>query len=82
MNLEESEYHMILTQDRSSAFKIVAELYSFKTNPNLLTVYNYEDEAVEEMIRISEKKGYKTPISRVFMAEHWDSIGETEEENH
>ncbi|KAG7541823.1 hypothetical protein ISN45_Aa07g018700 [Arabidopsis thaliana x Arabidopsis arenosa] len=59
MNLEESEYHMILTQDRSSAFKIVAELYSFKTNPNLLTVYNYEDEAVEEMIRISEKKGIK-----------------------
>ncbi|CAH8275656.1 unnamed protein product [Arabidopsis lyrata] len=59
MNLEESEYHMILTQDRSSAFKIVAELYSFKTNPNLLTVYNYEDEAVEEMIRISEKKGVK-----------------------
>ncbi|CAL9226512.1 unnamed protein product [Arabidopsis halleri] len=59
MNLEESEYHMILTQDRSSAFKIVAELYSFKTNPNLLTVYNYEDEAVEEMIKISEKKGIK-----------------------
>ncbi|XP_010448794.1 PREDICTED: molybdenum cofactor sulfurase-like [Camelina sativa] len=59
MNLDESEYHMILTQDRSSAFKIVAELYSFKTNPNLLTVYNYEDEAVEEMIRISEKKGVK-----------------------
>ncbi|KAF8045405.1 hypothetical protein N665_5007s0002 [Sinapis alba] len=59
MNLEESEYDMILTQDRSSAFKILAELYSFKTNPNLLTVYNYEDEAVEEMIRISEKKGVK-----------------------
>ncbi|CAH8360121.1 unnamed protein product [Eruca vesicaria subsp. sativa] len=59
MNLEESEYHMILTQDCSSAFKILAELYSFKTNPNLLTVYNYQDEAVEEMIRISEKKGVK-----------------------
>ncbi|VVB12004.1 unnamed protein product [Arabis nemorensis] len=59
MNLDESEYHMILTQDRCSAFKIVAELYSFKTNPNLLTVYNYEDEAVQEMIRISEKKGIK-----------------------
>ncbi|KFK39267.1 hypothetical protein AALP_AA3G222200 [Arabis alpina] len=59
MNLEESEYDMILTQDRCSAFKIVAELYSFKTNPNLLTVYNYEDEAVQEMIRISEKKGIK-----------------------
>ncbi|CAH8354302.1 unnamed protein product [Eruca vesicaria subsp. sativa] len=59
MNLEESEYHMILTQDRSSAFKILAELYCFKTCPNLLTVYNYEDEAVEEMIRISEKKGVK-----------------------
>ncbi|CAN8325642.1 unnamed protein product [Cochlearia groenlandica] len=57
MNLEETEYHMVLTQDRSSAFKILAELYSFETNPNLLTVYNYEDEAVEEMIRISEKKG-------------------------
>lgn len=59
MNLEESEYDMILTQDRSSAFKILAELYSFKTNPNLLTVYNYEDEAVEGMIRITEKKGVK-----------------------
>ncbi|KAG2240435.1 hypothetical protein Bca52824_090753 [Brassica carinata] len=59
MNLEESEYDMILTKDRSSAFKILAELYSFKTNPNLLTVYNYEDEAVEGMIRISEKKGVK-----------------------
>ncbi|XP_006283352.2 molybdenum cofactor sulfurase [Capsella rubella] len=66
MNLDESEYHMILTQDRSSAFKIVAELYSFKTNPNLLTVYNYEDEAVEEMIRISEKKGVK-PESAEFL---------------
>uniref|UniRef100_A0A1J3FXN3 Molybdenum cofactor sulfurase n=1 Tax=Noccaea caerulescens TaxID=107243 RepID=A0A1J3FXN3_NOCCA len=59
MNLEESEYHMILTQDRSSAFKLLAELYSFKTNSSLLTVYNYEDEAVEEMIRITEKKGIK-----------------------
>ncbi|KAL0688110.1 hypothetical protein Bca4012_087787 [Brassica carinata] len=59
MNLEESEYDMILTQDRSSAFKTVAELYCFRTNPNLLTVYNYEDEAVEGMIRISEKKGVK-----------------------
>ncbi|KAG2318538.1 hypothetical protein Bca52824_011751 [Brassica carinata] len=65
MNLEESEYHMILTQDRSSAFKILAELYCFKTCPNLLTVYNYEDEAVEEMIRISDKKGIK-PIAAEF----------------
>ncbi|XP_056848823.1 uncharacterized protein LOC108819964 [Raphanus sativus] len=47
------------SQDRSSTFKILAELYCFKTCPNLLTVYNYEDEAVEEMIRISEKKGVK-----------------------
>ncbi|KAH0941646.1 hypothetical protein HID58_001283 [Brassica napus] len=71
MNLEESEYDMILTQDRSSAFKILAELYSFKTNPNLLTVYNYEDEAVESMIRISEKKGVK-PKSAEFS---WPSTG-------
>ncbi|ESQ29410.1 hypothetical protein EUTSA_v10024028mg, partial [Eutrema salsugineum] len=71
MNLEESEYHMILTQDRSSAFKILAELYYFKTYPNLLTVYNYEDEAVEEMIRISEKKGIK-PESAEFS---WPSTG-------
>ncbi|KAL1201643.1 Molybdenum cofactor sulfurase [Cardamine amara subsp. amara] len=75
MNLEESEYHMILTQDRSSAFKIVAELYSFKKNPNLLTVYNYEDEAVEEMIRISEKKGIK-PESAEFSWPNTEIVSE------
>ncbi|KAJ8771400.1 hypothetical protein K2173_026577 [Erythroxylum novogranatense] len=57
LRISESDYSMVFTANRTSAFKLVAESYPFKTSKRLLTVYDYESEAVEAMINSSEKKG-------------------------
>ncbi|CAK7337195.1 unnamed protein product [Dovyalis caffra] len=57
LNISENDYSMVFTANRTSAFKLLAESYPFKTNRKLLTVYDYESEAVEAMINSSEKKG-------------------------
>ncbi|KAG5230617.1 hypothetical protein OIU76_022641 [Salix suchowensis] len=57
LNISENDYSMVFTANRTSAFKLLAESYPFKTSRKLLTVYDYESEAVEAMIDSSEKKG-------------------------
>ena len=57
LNVSENDYSMVFTANRTSAFKLLAESYPFKTSRKLLTVYDYESEAVEAMINSSEKKG-------------------------
>ncbi|OVA12375.1 hypothetical protein BVC80_1795g16 [Macleaya cordata] len=64
LNVSETEYHMVFTANRASAFKLLAESYPFQSNRRLLTVYDYESEAVEGMIEKSQKRG-----ARVMSAE-------------
>ncbi|KAK4743486.1 hypothetical protein SAY87_001487 [Trapa incisa] len=64
LNISETDYSMVFTANRTSAFKLVAESYPFQTSRKLLTVYDYESEAVEAMINSSEKRG-----ARVMSAE-------------
>ncbi|XP_059661698.1 molybdenum cofactor sulfurase-like [Cornus florida] len=57
MNISEDDYSMVFTANQSSAFRLLADTFPFQSNQNLLTVYDYENEAVEVMIRSSEKRG-------------------------
>ncbi|XP_024164025.1 molybdenum cofactor sulfurase [Rosa chinensis] len=57
LNISENDYSMVFTANRTSAFKLVAESYPYKTSRKLLSVYDYESEAVESMINSSEKRG-------------------------
>ncbi|KAJ9706665.1 hypothetical protein PVL29_001912 [Vitis rotundifolia] len=45
MNISEADYSMVFTANQSSAFKLLADVYPFQSNQNLLTVYDYENEA-------------------------------------
>ncbi|KAF5743570.1 hypothetical protein HS088_TW08G00154 [Tripterygium wilfordii] len=56
-NISENEYSLVFTANRTSAFKLLAESYPFQSSRKLLTVYDYQSEAVEAMITSSEKKG-------------------------
>ncbi|XP_030472496.1 molybdenum cofactor sulfurase [Syzygium oleosum] len=60
MNVSESDYAMVFTANQSSAFKLLAESYSFHSNTNLLTVYDHENEAVELMLESARKRGAHT----------------------
>ncbi|XVF52807.1 hypothetical protein PTKIN_Ptkin05aG0048400 [Pterospermum kingtungense] len=57
MNISEADYTMVLTANQSSAFKLLAESYPFRSSQNLLTVYDYQSEAVKVMIESSKKRG-------------------------
>ncbi|KAE8717144.1 protein HOTHEAD-like [Hibiscus syriacus] len=57
LNVSESDYSMVFTANKTSAFKLVAESYPFRSNRKLLSVYDYESEAIESMTKSSEKKG-------------------------
>ncbi|KAI5328779.1 hypothetical protein L3X38_028176 [Prunus dulcis] len=57
MNISECDYAMVFTANQSSAFKLLADSYPFQQNPSLLTVYDYECEAVDVMTESSKKKG-------------------------
>ncbi|KAL3373605.1 hypothetical protein AABB24_005542 [Solanum stoloniferum] len=57
LNMSTNEYSMVFTANRSSAFKLIAESYPFKTSRKLLTVYDHESEALETMVNTSEKRG-------------------------
>ncbi|EYU39001.1 hypothetical protein ABFS82_01G080500 [Erythranthe guttata] len=57
MNLYEEDYSLVFTANQSSAFKILADSYPFQSNQNLLTVYDYENEAVRAMVDSATKRG-------------------------
>ncbi|KAF5200340.1 Pyridoxal phosphate (PLP)-dependent transferases superfamily protein [Thalictrum thalictroides] len=70
LNICEDDYSMVFTANRTSAFKLLAESYPFQSNKRLLTVYDYESEAVRSMIDNSQKRGAK-----VLTAEYsWPSM--------
>lgn len=56
MNISEVDYTMILTTNQSHAFKLLADSYPFHSKSNLLTVYDYKNDAVEAMIESSKKR--------------------------
>lgn len=56
LNISENDYSMVFTANRTSAFKLLAESYPFQSR-RLLTVYDYQSEAVEAMTNSSAKKG-------------------------
>ena len=57
LNLQESEYSMVFTSSRESAFKLLAESYPFHVKKKLLTVYDHECEAVSRMEETAKKNG-------------------------
>ncbi|XP_043701195.1 uncharacterized protein LOC122651480 [Telopea speciosissima] len=57
LNISDTDYHMVFTANRASAFKLLAESYPFQSNRRLLTVYDYDSEAVRAMIDSSQKRG-------------------------
>lgn len=57
LNISENDYSVVLTANRTSAFRLVAESYPFGSCKKLLTVYDHDSEAVEAMISSSEKRG-------------------------
>ncbi|CAM6050223.1 unnamed protein product [Sphagnum compactum] len=59
MNVNEAEYSMVFTSSGGSAYKLLAESYPFHTNNRLLTLYDYESEAVNWMVETARDKGAK-----------------------
>ncbi|XP_040990244.1 molybdenum cofactor sulfurase-like [Juglans microcarpa x Juglans regia] len=57
MNISQVDYNLVLTANQSSAFKLLADCYPFQYNRNLLTVYDYQSEAVEMMTKSSKNRG-------------------------
>ncbi|XP_024990520.1 molybdenum cofactor sulfurase, partial [Cynara cardunculus var. scolymus] len=75
LNVSDEDYFMLITANKSSAFKIVSEAYPFQTSRKLLTVYDYKSEAVDAMVTTSEKRGarimsaeFKWPRLRIHTA--------------
>ncbi|KAF6149295.1 hypothetical protein GIB67_026151 [Kingdonia uniflora] len=59
LHISPTDYAMVFTVNRTSAFKLLSESYPFQSNKKLLTVYDYKSEAVEAMINNSQKRGAK-----------------------
>jgi len=59
LSIQESEYTMVLTVSRGSAFRLLAESYPFQQNQRLLTMYDYESESVNWMAQSAREKGAK-----------------------
>ncbi|XP_050377907.1 molybdenum cofactor sulfurase-like [Argentina anserina] len=56
MNISEVDYSLVFTANQSSAFKLLADSYPFQNNPNLLSVYDYKNEAVDVMAESCKKR--------------------------
>ncbi|XP_009616549.1 uncharacterized protein [Nicotiana tomentosiformis] len=70
MNISKHDYSMVFTANQSSAFKLLDDSYPFESNHNLVTAYDYENEAVEGMIDSAKRKG-----ARVVSAEFsWPNL--------
>ncbi|XP_024396536.1 uncharacterized protein [Physcomitrium patens] len=60
MNLSDSDYSMVFTASRVTAYKLLAESYPFHVNNRLLTVYDYESDAVSSMVETAKENRAKT----------------------
>ncbi|KAF2297650.1 hypothetical protein GH714_001930 [Hevea brasiliensis] len=76
MNISEDDYNMVFTANQSSAFKLLADSYPFQSHRNLLTVYDYENEAVKVMIESSEKKGAQSRMTGARYSYFWMSMAQ------
>ncbi|XP_058080366.1 uncharacterized protein LOC131228608 [Magnolia sinica] len=59
LNIPESEYGLVFTVSRGSAFRLLAESYPFETNKKLLTMFDYESQSVNWMAQRAKEKGAK-----------------------
>jgi len=59
LSIPTSEYTMVFTVSRGSAFKLLAESYPFHQNRRLVTVYDYESQSVNWMAEGAKNKGAK-----------------------
>jgi len=64
LKIPEDEYTMVCTANRTTAFRLLAESYSFQSGRQLLPVYDYESEAVAAMAESARRRGAEvTPAS-------------------
>ncbi|KAF7074833.1 hypothetical protein CFC21_079650 [Triticum aestivum] len=59
LNIPESEYCLVFTVSRGSAFRLLAECYPFATNKKLLTMFDHESQSVNWMAQSARDKGAK-----------------------
>lgn len=59
LSIPSSDYTMVFTVSRGSAFKLLAESYPFHQNRRLVTVYDYESQSVNWMADVAKNKGAK-----------------------
>ncbi|XP_024975650.1 uncharacterized protein LOC112513580 [Cynara cardunculus var. scolymus] len=59
LNVPESEYGLVFTVSRGSAFKLLAESYPFQSNKKLLTMNDHESQSVNWMAQKAKSKGAK-----------------------
>ncbi|KAK8952235.1 hypothetical protein KSP39_PZI004762 [Platanthera zijinensis] len=71
LKISADDYFMVCTSNRTTAFSLVAETYPFQSNDRLLTVYDYESEAVTPMSECAQRRGAKV-MSASFT---WPSLG-------
>ncbi|PAN36543.1 hypothetical protein PAHAL_6G291400 [Panicum hallii] len=57
LKIPEDEYTMVCTANRTTAFRLLAESYSFQSGRQLLPVYDYESEAVAAMAESARRRG-------------------------
>ncbi|MCO5578660.1 hypothetical protein L7F22_032504 [Adiantum nelumboides] len=65
LNIQEGEYGMVFTASKGSAFKLLGESYPFDAQSNLLTMFDYESEAVSSLQEIAQSHGAK-PLTASF----------------
>lgn len=57
LKISPDDYVMICTANRTTAFRLIAETYPFQSNKRLLTVYDYESEAITPMVECALGRG-------------------------
>ncbi|KAI5061261.1 hypothetical protein GOP47_0023766, partial [Adiantum capillus-veneris] len=59
LNIQEGEYGMVFTASKGSAFKLLGESYPFDAQRSLLTMFDYESEAVRSIQETAQSHGAK-----------------------
>ncbi|KAG0491561.1 hypothetical protein HPP92_004959 [Vanilla planifolia] len=57
LKISEEDYGMLCVSNRTAAFRLLAETFPFQSKKCLLTVYDYESEAITAMAEIAQKRG-------------------------
>ncbi|XP_076909375.1 uncharacterized protein LOC143566606 [Bidens hawaiensis] len=59
LNVPESEYGVVFTVSRGSAFRLLAESYPFSNSKKLLTMFDHESQSVNWMAQSAKEQGAK-----------------------